>query len=361
MYTVSSNKTVIVIGLTAQGLSLLRLLARAGLDVIAYTNTESAVGFHSRYGRKEVFSTVGSLRESIKNLVEKLGYKPLCFITSGGLLAKILSDFTDIYDICDVRSGPLEVVDTLSRKNKMYQLAKARGLVFPAACLLTDYKKGDLKFPVVLKKDFEVELFFKVLWVADQQELERYITKIPSDLQQFICIQEAVDLDNFQQVSYQAYYDKGGAKLEFIGNQKRKTPDGLTSYVEEVQDFPMLRDVTNASRKLLQNLNYIGFVEVEFLYRSNGSELIFMEVNARPCGWFSILPKKFDHLLSVMGLAEGEASRNKKPLTWISLGRDIKLRINNKDLSNLSSLVLSCHDILDIKDIKPFLASLIKS
>ena len=94
------TKKVFIVGLTPQGLSLLRVFSRAGVEVIAFCNNKRNVGYHSRYGRKVLFDGVDDLKMKIAAELNSLDYNPLCYITSGELLAMVLRDFKELSDLC---------------------------------------------------------------------------------------------------------------------------------------------------------------------------------------------------------------------------------------------------------------------
>ena len=59
------ENNVIIIGLTPQGLSVLRVLSRAGVDVVAFYMNKKNVGVHSKYGTKILFNDIHDLKNKI--------------------------------------------------------------------------------------------------------------------------------------------------------------------------------------------------------------------------------------------------------------------------------------------------------
>jgi predicted ATP-grasp superfamily ATP-dependent carboligase len=356
-------KKFIIIGLTPQGLSMLRILSRAGYPVIAFTDKKKVVGYFSKYGDKRIFSSIDDLKQQIKTIQNGSLGKIGCIITSGKLLALIISEFPELYDICEVQSGPLSLVKMLSHKNEMYEFAEARGLKFAKYILLSNYKPGILEFPVILKLNYEIPIFFKVKKIENETDLSDFIKKIAKDDYNNIIIQEYIEVEKYQFISYQAYILKGKDIGNFSGFQVRRLSIGLTSFIQEITDLALIEIIKIQSSSLFNGTNYTGFVEVEYLFDPESNNLIFMEVNTRPCGTHSVLKYKFSNISALYDDITNPPlliSRSTKPISWINIARDVKARIENKDFTKISQFCTSKYDILDFDDLKPFLYQFFK-
>lgn len=349
----------IIVGLTPQGLSIVRMLARAGHEVTAFTNTKNAVGYYSRYGKKLLFSTVQELKAGVCSIVAGSNEKVRCVVTSGELLTLLIDEFPEIYELCDVESGPLKLLRVLSKKNKMYAFAQMRELTCAKWRVLSDYQHGDLAFPVIMKRNVEVPLFFKVKILQSKQELDSFITQITPLDRKFILLQEYMSSASQLEISYQAYFRNGEACAEFVAKQIRRLQKGLTSYLEEVVDKPLHLLAARLSRKLLSGTGYSGFAEVEYIFNADAGALQFIEINTRPCGLHSALRQKYPNLSVVYDVSAAECAEHlqasSKPIKWINLARDLKVRYEKKDFTGLGILFKSGYDILDWRDLKPFI------
>lgn len=355
-------KTFIIIGLTPQGLSMLRLLARAGFKVIAFTNAKKAVGYHSRYGEKHVFSTVEELKNLINQIVQNQEEKINCIITSGELLSLILANFPELYEMCTVQSGPYPLIKMLSDKTLMYNYAETKGLKCAKHTLLNQYKTGDLKFPIILKRNIEVPLFFKTKKIFSEEELNSFMTRIESNKHQHILIQEFITIKKPKDISIQAYLYHGTIKACFVCYQERRLSIGITSYLKEMEDDSMVKMITEKTKTFFEGTKYTGFCEIEFMYDPDYQKLYFIEVNTRTCGLHSVLGKKFHNLPELYLNIDNPPAlvSSSRPISWINIARDIKARIQNKDFKNLSQFFTSEYDILDLRDWKPFLFQFIR-
>lgn len=349
----------IIIGLTPQGLSIMRMLVRAGHEVTAFTNTKKAVGYYSRYGEKRLFSTVRELKESVISIAARSDAKIRCIVTSGELLTFLIDEFPEIYDLCHVESGPLQLLRVLSKKDQMYGFAQLRELKCAKWRVLSDYRHGDLAFPVIMKRNVEVPLFFKVKIIQSKEELNSFVKNIKPVDRKWILVQEYISFANQFEISYQAYFRNGEACGEFVAKQVRRLEKGLTSYLEEVVDEPLHLLAASSSRKLLSGTGYSGFAEVEYIFNVDAGALLFIEINTRTCGLHSALRQKYPNLAVVYDESGSDcvdhlqASRN--PVKWISVARDFKVRYEKKDLAGLGQFLKSGYDILDLHDLKPFI------
>lgn len=355
-------KPFILIGLTPQGLSMLRLLARAGFRVIAFTNTKNAVGYGSKYGEKHVFSSVDDLKTRISNIVSNYEDKLNCIITSGELLAVVLTGFPELYEMCEVQSGPYSLIKMLSNKKLMYDFAQTKGLKCAKHTLLKDYEKGELKFPVILKRNVEVPLFFKTKKIDTEKGLTSFIARIDKNNYRHILVQEFITIQNFKDISFQAYLFRGEIKAVFLCYQERRLKIGITSFLKEIDDEKISRKITQKCKAFFVETEYTGFCEFEFMYDLNTEELYFIEINTRTCGLHSAFGHKFSDLHELYLNIDLPPVLKEKPgtISWINIARDIKARFQNKDIKNLSQFFTSKYDILDSHDLTPFFYQFVK-
>lgn len=353
---------IIIIGLTPQGLAMLRMLSRAGYDVIAFTKTKKAVGYYSKYGIKKIFDSTFDLKQQIEQIVKNRDTRVRCIITSGELLAMIIEEFPELYELCDVESGPLELIRTLSYKDRMYTFAQSHGLKCAKFKILSEYTSGDLQFPVILKRNFEIPLFFKVKKINNEEELKSFVALISKEDKRYILIQEYIDSKKILNLTYQTYVRNGRCLLTFSGIQKRKLVSGLTSFLIELNSEKLLSQLNNVAKIFFGNTSYTGFSEIEFIYSIEDDQLYFIEINTRVCGTQSALNHKFDNISDIYSdsIQQLKLIEGRKNLTWINITRDIKARMQTKDWNNLSQFFTAKKDIFDWKDIRPFIMQFLK-
>ena len=355
-------RKIIIIGLTPQGLSLLRTLSRYGVEVIAFYQNIKNVGVYSKYGQKKHFVSVADLKGQITALVNILGYKPLCYITSGELLALILREYKELYQQCEVSSGPYEVVELLAHKDRMYKLAIAKGFTVAKYITLDKYKEGDFSYPLFMKRNYEIPLFFKAVKIKNEEMMASYTNRIPVEEKRHVIVQEFISIPKQDLVSItgQAFYCKGVAKGHFVGIQVRKLKKGLTACVQEISDESISKHIIEQMDDFMVDMNYDGFAEFEYMYDKKKNVLHFLEINTRTCGTQSAFDQKFKNLAQVVVRPnkDMELVSVEKPVHWMNILRDVRSRIENRDFRHLGDIFRCNYDIFDCHDIKPFFKQL---
>lgn len=359
-----NQRKYIILGLTAQGLALLRELGRAGADVTAFCTSKKNVGYHSRYGTKILYGNVNELRMHIHKIISDAGLgKPICYITSGEILATVLREYKELYDECDVFSKPYPVIDMLAHKDRMYEYAIVNGFNVAKYSTLDKYHDGCLTFPLFLKRNYEIPLFFKAVKVGSPEELRSYMRKIPPENLKDVIAQEYIDIPPTRliNITCQGFFVDGQCAGTFIANQKRKLVRGITSYMEELPDSSLSFRVDKLARGFMEKLRYGGFAEFEFLYNTDMDNLYFLEVNTRPCGTQSALHYKFGNIADI--ILQPDRFMTLQPVTnglrWMNIRRDIKARLEAKSFDHMGDIFKSKYDILDKNDLKPFFMQLI--
>ena len=355
----NGSVTVIVLGLTPQGLSVLRVLSRRGVNVYAFGTSEKQVGYHSRYGIKKIFHSVLELKTSIGTILSDLSYKPLCYITSGEILALVLRDYPELYQQCDVISSPFDVVNKLAHKDQMYAMAIRCGFKVADYVTLDRYNSNILSFPLFVKRNYEVSLGFKTAIVNDAQELTRLCDKIPQIRRPDVLLQQIISIpkSDLLEVSAQCFFSRGKLRGCLVADQRRRLKKGLTSYLVELPHDNFFTKISELTQSFMSGLNYTGFAEFEFMYDKRNRLLYFIEVNTRTCGLQSSLDCKFSNIGDVMlNPYNAPMLQERKGLIhWMNIQRDIRVRFESRDFSNLGAIFSSSFDVFDVKDIKPFI------
>ena len=262
------NQTIVIIGLTPQGLSLLRSLSRIGINVIAFYQNSKNVGVVSKFGEKILFNDTNDLKRKISHLIDELGYSPLCYITSGELLALILQEYPGLYEQCRVSSGPYEVVEQLAHKDKMYELAINKGFTVARYVTLDKYKEGDFQYPCFMKRNYEIPLFFKAAKIESKEMMASYIGRIKEEEKQHILVQEWINIpkDDVINISAQSFYSNGVSKGHYLSSQLRRLKKGITSYIEEITDKETVSIITGLMDSFMRDLKYNHFITICVIY-----------------------------------------------------------------------------------------------
>ena len=357
-------KKYIIVGLTPQGLSVLRTLARAGGEVHAFCHSRKNVGYYSRYGQKTLFGNIGELRDNIKRIADEADEKPVCYITSGEMLAWILRDFTDLYEICDVYSGPLETIEILAHKDKMYEYAVKCGFDVAKYVTLDKLQDKSISFPAFIKRNFEIPLFFKAEKIESRDKLERYLAKIRPEQCKDVILQEFISCERPMEISCQALFVDGKCAGTLVAHQKIRLKGGLTAAIEEIEDIDLKRHINDLCENFFEaantsngKLSYSGLIEFEFIYDLSTQKLWFVEVNTRSCGLQSSFAAKYKNLSETLLHPDKFVKlQSATPhLRWMNIQRNIRAGLRSKNFSGLADIFTSSFDVFDTKDMKPFM------
>lgn len=352
------KRKYIILGLTPQGLALLRTLGKAGADVTAFCTSKKNVGYHSRYGKKICYRDIDELRIFVRDILLSVDTKPICYITSGEILAAILREYKELYDECEVFSGPYRVVEMLAHKDKMYEYAIQHGFRVAQYATLDKYNDGCLKFPLFLKRNYEIPLFFKAVKVCSPDEMQFYMRKIPQENLRDVIAQEYIDIPYTRliNITCQGFFVNGQCAGTFIANQKRRLLKGITSYIEELDDSGLTVQIDLLVKAFMTQLGYCGFAEFEFMYDLGTGDLYFIEVNTRTCGLQSALHHKFNNIVDVISHPDKFIGLKSAidHLCWMNIQRDIRARFETKRFDHLGDIFKSKYDILDKNDLSPF-------
>lgn len=356
-------KKVIILGLTPQGLSLLRILSRAGIEVHAVCASRKNVGYHSKYGKKYIFNSISELKNIINGIISTTNDRVLCYITSGEILALILREYPELYNICDVVSGPYDTITKLAHKDIMYDIAISKGFNVSPYITLDKYEKGCLSFPCILKRNYEIHTFFKTAIVNNDDELNYYLTRLADNQKKDIILQSFIKIGkrHLKEISAQFFFSHGIEKGSLIAQQQRKLKKGITAFLVEIDDCILIEKIKKLCNAFINGTDYTGFAEFEFMYDSQNKHLFFNEINTRTCGEQSAMNYKFNNLADVIinPYNAPNLSVKNNHVIWMNIQRDIRARFENHDFRNPLDIFKSHFDILDLHDLKPFIKQFI--
>lgn len=290
--------------------------------------------------------------------------KPICHISSGEILATVLREFPEIYDICECYSGPYNVIEKLAHKDQMYEVATHFGLETAPFVTLDKYTPGILQFPMFLKRNYEIPLFFKAERVNNEEEFNRLVSRIPPEARKDVLVQKLIDVPerDITNITCQGFFHKGELLGSFVADQKRRLKKGLTSYIEEIDEPTLISEILSSVEPMMQSLGYDGFAEFEFIRDKRSGRNYFLEVNTRPCGSQSVLGYKFKNLSQILLQPGGgvKLERVNKNIRWMNITRDIRARVESHNMRNPFDIFRSKFDILNWSDFKPFLYQFVK-
>jgi len=281
----------------ANGLGVIRDLAREGVPVLALDADPRALGLHSRYAAGMVCPDPAADEEAFVTFLEELGARlprtAVVFPTHDEYIWPLSRNAARLGGAYHVPFARWPQMRRLYDKRAQLEAAWAAGVDTPRTVFLDDEadlaRTGEVPYPGVLKPveslAFKRRFFRPVLDVAGPDDVRRLWPEI-ADLGT-IMLQERVPGGDDELWTVGSYLDRGSRPLAlFTGRKLRQHPRGAGScrLGEAVWD----EHLAQAAVRLLEALRYWGVSQVEFKRDPGDGRYCLMEVNARHWLWHSL-------------------------------------------------------------------------
>lgn len=358
---------VAVVGLNTQELAIIRLFNKAGYKVYCFEDpVEHKFGAyrHSRFINSENCIYYKDNKEFVSkftDIANKYSKEEVLLVLAYPTSVTTLrEEHPELWSQYNVISGPLDVINMLGIKDKCYDFFKICGLPSKRYMLLSDYKKGCMTFPVILKRNLErrdLEAKYKCVKLNSEDELAEFIKTVPAELFECLILQECIE-DDFIDIDWRGYVHHGEVKGCALVQELRTYPEGIPSYLEEISDSETCNNVTTYMRDILKPLDYTGFIGIDIKYRESDKTVYVLDVNPRiPASVSSWLLKYdedelidfFKHIDNPPVLKTG------KYIRWTNVARDIQARRKKKDYSGIMKSLTAKKDVFSWTDPLPFI------
>lgn len=289
------NKTVLVLdGETRAALAVVRSLGRAGLKVIAASESVCSLAGSSRFCNHNVrynspLDNVGLFAESILNLIIRENAGVLIPVTDVSTYA-ILKYQHLFTNIAAIPINSFKTYWAASNKFALLKTAAQFDIPYPATVFI-DTSSGQsleqnllkLKFPVIIKPQASIQPCGKgirktaVRFANNRDELMQ-ITSIDKSFTMPYMLQEVVCGEG---IGIFAFCSEGEILSAFSHRRIREKPPwgGISVLCESTPADPVALE---SAKKLLKALNWNGIAMVEFKRdNARNSIPVLMEINAR--------------------------------------------------------------------------------
>lgn len=284
----------VILGMSANGLSIARTLGRKGIPVIGIDSNGEHIGRFSRYCKKHMIcpNVIQKEEEFIEFLIgigKKLRTKSVLFITSDEYIFSISKNREKMYPYFNFSLPEQWIVESFLDKRKSYDLAEKNGLSCPKTYCINEPNGLEkiinaVHYPCALKPVYShlwrVKYGARKLVVVDDAKdmINRYNEIKNEGLQ--VMIQEIIPGKDDQFLTFFSYFNKQHKPLALFTKRKfRQYPihyGNGTFHVSERND-----EVINISLGFLSRIHYAGFVGIEFKRDSRDNKLKFIELNLR--------------------------------------------------------------------------------
>ena len=291
-----SRPPAFVIGLTVNGLSILRSLGRHGIVTYGLDSDPAKIGYFSRYCHRRVLladplHAPQAAAEKIRDVAATTGTRPVLYLASDDYLGLFASRYAELTALFRQALPAPDVIDTILDKRKLAALAEELDIPRPRTAPLGSAEEAEalarsFGFPVLLKPavgyltrrraGFERR---KLVVIRDADDLRAVLRSgaiEPSEMM----LQEPIPGPDHALTIFRTYYDRTGRPLVFYTKGKLRQYPIHYGYgcANESRWEP---EVARLGQILLDRLGYRGLGGVEFKRDDRDGLFKLIEINGR--------------------------------------------------------------------------------
>ncbi len=361
-----NNKCVIVLGLGPSGLFVVRQLRNLTSNIYAI-GRKTDIGLYSKYvlkNKRFIAESTENVLSVLREISQKELEKPVMYICSDQYLTLLQEKESTIKSYVDIAFDNFDSLRLINDKKKISEYCFLHEIAIPKTLTLSDFIEGQCSFdyPILLKWrekiiDNKNLPFSKIKICNSNEELNLILEDIKKDNYQNedILVQKYIPGNNDFQYSVGGVYSSGMSLAKVVVKQVSQYPQGISARVITV-DNDISKKLEAISENFVFELNYSGFLELEFKVDAKTQEIYLLDINPRPWGWISILSAIFkDFYLVFDGINVPVLN---KYVVWENCLRflvSFKNSNNVKILNKSNRKYKKVYDIFDFKDIIPFL------
>jgi predicted ATP-grasp superfamily ATP-dependent carboligase len=293
----TSKSGAIIIEGHVQGLSNTRSLGEAGIPVYV-VDKNNCLARYSRYCKKFFYCPNYIDPEFIDFLIELAkteGLQGWALIPSNDHAVISISKNRSLLEkYYKIITPGIDVIENIYDKSKLLNVAQKVSIPFPKTYYLQNSSDipSNIKFPVLTKGRHGLSFYKstgkKVFLSNSASELKEHLIEIENSFQiGETFTQEYIPFDGTNKtISFTAFCINGDIKTYWIGEKLREHPIrfGTATLARSV----VCEELIEPSKKLLQELNYTGVCEVEYLRNPLDGEYKLIEINARTWLWVGL-------------------------------------------------------------------------
>lgn len=345
----------VVIGLGANGLGVVRALARMRVQVVGIYTEAGEVGRHSRHCRAlrlpDPDRDPGAFLKDLLALGERLGDRPALFWTVDSHLALISRERESLGRLFRFHLPAQGVLDRLMDKSAVLEAARRYGIAAPQSVTFPDRAQlvrglDSLSLPCVAKPRLpwrrrEAGLP-KVALLATREELWRFIERYQPAAEELV-IQQLIEGGDADHAFCLLYVDSSSRVAGVVtGRTIHRYPPGLGMTASCIT--LEIRELEEAGERLLLGEGYRGLAELEFKKdRRDGAYKLF-EVNTRPWAYNALAPACGANLVYLAYLDaigerwSGERLRGRPGHAWMNAEYEAGFFLRRLQRGRLSAL-----------------------
>jgi D-aspartate ligase len=365
----------IILGNEYQALGHLRFLSYHGIECVMIDQDKHGPALFSKYRNKFFVSPPYTSKEFwpwLKKLAKDNNFIGWLIIPTDDEQVRQLSEnYDEVSKLFKHFALPWDQYQTIYNKRLAYEWSMKLGIDNPKSYIPNnreDIFNHNLSFPFILKpavkKEFKHYSNKKALNINSNSELKEILDTLLKNVPiEDLILQEIIEGGGDQQWSYAGFFINGEPVAAYTACRMRQHPPDygrastyvIAKYNEEVEE---------TGKKIIENLKYTGFAEVEFKKDLKDGKLKFLEVNARSWGWHSISKVVVGNITKMLYdfLINGKCSKISPDygVRWVKWVTDIPVvfdlikqkKLNFKDYYlSVKGNIISCES--DFNDPKP--------
>lgn len=375
---------VIILNATELGYQVVRALGRQGIrSIVLYDKEKDELGRYSKYAAESIKIPrfIEEPELLLRFLVEKKEeWAGTLIIPTKDYTVEFLAKHKDTLGQYYLIPTPdLRVVQRIVNKKPLYDAAQNLGIGVPkifAPKSLAELKalEGEITFPCLLKPGLG-HLFFRkfdckmleIYSFADMLARYSHLTHDFTDDEFELMICEIIPgPDSMQMVQHVSYVDETGEVLASMTSRKMRQDPPKYGQGRIIKS-ERISDVDEMSYRLLRELGYHGFSEIEWKFDPRDSRYKLIEINTRFIFYIGLCVDcgiNFPYI-QYMDLVKGQKVRvnsYKENVYWIHLYKDVLHTALHHNMETLSLweyirpyVGKKSFAMLDFKDPIPFL------
>lgn len=293
MTKMKNKPYAVILGLSVNGLSVVRSLGRRGISVIALECKKPSGTPYSRYIRKLVCvghePSKDRLLETILNIGKQHG-APMFLLPTNDFFALFVAEHRkELSRYFSFTVADYKLLESVTNKRLLHQIVEKHNIPHPEAFFVANAEQlnsilAKVKYPCYLKPVYS-HIFrrkytsVKVLTVENEAELLSY-WKETSALNIEVMIQEIIPGGDDTLFEVAAFFDNLSRPIAICTARKiRQLPIGAGDGSARVAvENRFLEDI---AARLLQAIGYVGPCETEFKWDMRDKQYKIIEINPR--------------------------------------------------------------------------------
>jgi len=377
---------VLVLGLSATGLAVARILGSHGICVYGTDSSSFQIARFSKFAHKPSFGFQVEIKpalvEELISFAKGFELKPVLIPATDDFIEFVSENFYTLmeYYIIQESLSP-EICPRFLNKLEFYKLCEENGVPYPKTYILKGGEDiesitGLLRFPMIVKPNLihkwrRYLKGSKVLLVNDKTDLAK-VLNYEKELLRDSILQEVIPGPDTSIYIFKGYFSRDSSpKASFVAKKIRQYPPyfGSFSLAETVEND----EIKKLSIEFLRGIKFQGICGTEFKYDPRDKIFKMIEINIRPQLWEGITQVSHSEVIWVAycDLTGNKFELNKKQLNGIKFAyftRDFVsalMMIKDKNLGFIEWLSsyskVKGDAIISLKDPIPTLALFISS